>query len=250
MTLRVVAMRSAVNQYGRAFGTRSLPRVWDSLAAYDESSSRAAGSTFVRPRTVLIITGKKTITATIVRRGRMLSGPNQFRVIGAKAMIGMALAPTATGIRSSRAVAHRAVASPPRVPSTTPTSRPPTASVPVKTTPLARVGHSDARLAAMTLGLGTRNDFTPSARSDSSQNARTTTNTIPAGSHSRIAWPLTGLASSRQALGPDPVGSDRIAWLVGRLVPAKGLPDPGHELEIALGLTRLDRPGGRQVDVD
>src|SRR6266566_647247 len=195
MTLRVVAMRSAVNQYGRAFGTRSLPRVWDSLAAYDERSSRAAGSTFVRPRTVLIITGKKTITATIVSRGRMLSGPNQFRVIGAKAMIGIELAPTATGIRSSRAVAHRAVASPLRVPSATPTSRPPTASVPVKRTPFARVGHSDARLAAMTLGLGTRNDWTPSDRRDTSQRGRTTTKTMPAGSHSRTAWLLTACRS-------------------------------------------------------
>src|SRR5258708_7227050 len=242
MTLRVVAIRSAVNQYGRAFGTRSFPRVWVSVAAYDESSSRAAGSTFVSPRTVLIITGKKTITATIVSRGRMLSGPNQFRVIGAKAIIGIELAPIATGISSSRAVAHRAVASPLRVPSTTPTSRPPTASVPVKRTPFARVGHSDARLAAMTLGLGTRNDWTPSARSDTSQRARTTTNTIPAGSHSRIVWPLTCLVRSCQALGPDPLGSDRIVRLAGRVVAAGSPRDPGPQPGKPLGPPALDRP--------
>ena len=44
MTLNVVAIRSAVNQYGRAFGARSLDRVWDSLAAsgyrYDEGMRR------------------------------------------------------------------------------------------------------------------------------------------------------------------------------------------------------------------
>ena len=38
---------------------------------------------------MLTITGKKTITATIVTRGRRLSGPNQLSVIGAKAMIGI-----------------------------------------------------------------------------------------------------------------------------------------------------------------
>src|SRR6476620_5552238 len=108
MTLSVVAIRSAVNQYGSAFGARSLASVWLSLAAYDERSSRAAGSTLVSPRTVLTITGKKTITATIVTRGRRLSGPNQLRVIGANAMIGIVLAPMAIGSRTSRALAQRA----------------------------------------------------------------------------------------------------------------------------------------------
>ena len=116
MTLSVVAIRSAVNQYGRAFGTRSLPSICESPAAYDDISSSAAGSTLVRPRTVLTITGKKHISATIVIRGRRLSGPNQLSVIGAKAMIGIVLAPIATGSRTSRAVAQRAVASPATVP--------------------------------------------------------------------------------------------------------------------------------------
>ena len=58
------------------------------------------------------MTGKKTITATIVIRGRRLSGPNQLSVIGAKAMIGIVLAPMATGSRTSRALAQRAVANP------------------------------------------------------------------------------------------------------------------------------------------
>src|SRR6478609_8540946 len=104
MTLRVVAMRNAVNQYGSAFGVRNLPRVCASVAAYEAMSSSAAGSTLVSPRIVLTIMGKKTMTATIVRRGRRLSGPNQFSVIGANAMIGMALAPIPIGSRISRAV--------------------------------------------------------------------------------------------------------------------------------------------------
>ena len=112
MTLSVVAIRSAVNQYGSAFGPRSLASVCDSVAAYDDISSRAAGSTLVSPRMVLTMTGKKTIRATIVIRGSRLSGPNQLSVIGAKAMIGIVLAPIATGRSSSRALAQRAVANP------------------------------------------------------------------------------------------------------------------------------------------
>src|SRR5437879_5127525 len=107
MTLKVVAIRSAVNQYGRAFGIRSLSSVARSPAAYEFMSSSAAGSTSVRPRIVLTMTGKKTMTATMVIRGSMLSTPNQLIVIGAKAMIGTVLAPTAIGMSVSRAVAQR-----------------------------------------------------------------------------------------------------------------------------------------------
>ena len=114
-----------MNQYGRAFGARNLVNVLRSPAAYDDISSNAPGSTFVSPRMVLTMTGNITIRATIVMRGSRLSGPNQFSVIGANAMIGMVLAPIATGRRTSRALAQRAVAKPASVPSATPTISPP-----------------------------------------------------------------------------------------------------------------------------
>ena len=66
-----------------------------SPAAYERMSSRAAGSTWVRPRTVLTMTGKKTMRAEIVIRGSTLSEPNQLIVIGANARIGIELAPIA-----------------------------------------------------------------------------------------------------------------------------------------------------------
>src|SRR4051794_29213714 len=226
MTLSVVAIRSAVNQYGIAFGPRSLLSVWRSLAAYDENSSSEAGSTLVSPRIVLTRTGKKTITATIVTRGSRLSGPNQLRVIGAKAMIGIALAPMATGSNRSRAVAQRAVARPQTVPSATPTTRPPIASAPVKRTPRTSVGHSETRLPAMTLGRGIRNDWTPSRASDNSHASSTTTNTTSAGIHSRADERLTGLDASPQPLGPDPFRVGRVQFSLAGLVLAERLANP------------------------
>src|SRR5436190_2617650 len=199
---------------------------------------------------VLTITGKKTMTATIVIRGRRLSGPNQLSVIGAKAMIGMALAPMATGSSSSRALAQRAVASPASVPSATPMMSPPTASAPVNRTPLTSVGHSATRLPAITLGRGIRNDWTPSANSDTSHATRTTTKTTTAGVQSRTAERLMRDARSRQSFGPDALGVGRPDHLIGRLVLAERLPDPSDEREIALRLARLDGTFGRQVDVD
>src|SRR4051794_26508074 len=250
MTLSVVAIRSAVNQYGIAFGPRSLLSVWRSLAAYDENSSSEAGSTLVSPRIVLTRTGKKTITATMVIRGRRLSGPNQLSVIGAKAMIGIALAPMATGSNRSRAVAQRAVARPQTVPNATPITSPPIASAPVKRTPLTRDGHSETRLPAMTLGRGIRNDWTPSRASETSQASRTTTNTTTAGIQSSADERFTGPVASPQPLGPDPFGVRGVQGGLGRLVVAERLADARHELEVARRLARLDRALSGQIDVD
>ncbi len=102
-----------------------------SPAAYDRISSRAEGSTLVSPRTVLTITGKKTIRVTMKIRASGLSTPNQALEIGAMAMIGMELAAIATGMSASRAVAHRAVANAAITPSVTPTRKPASASKPV-----------------------------------------------------------------------------------------------------------------------
>jgi NitT/TauT family transport system permease protein len=54
-------------------------------------SSSDAGSTLVKPRTELTITGKKVMSDTITTRGSWLSNPNQLIMIGARAMMGTAL---------------------------------------------------------------------------------------------------------------------------------------------------------------
>ena len=135
MTLSVVAILSAVKKNGMALGIRTLRSTWAWVAAYECISSSAAGSTAVRPRTRLIITGKKTITVTIAMRDTGLSELNQLLVIGAKAMIGIEFAAIAIGRRASRAVSQRDVARATTVPRATPMARPPRASVAVNMTP-------------------------------------------------------------------------------------------------------------------
>ena len=70
-----------------------------SLAAYERISSIDRGLTDVRPRSVFTITGKKQRTAAIAIFEKGFSSPNQLFVIGANAMIGIALAATANGIK-------------------------------------------------------------------------------------------------------------------------------------------------------
>ena len=236
-----------MNQYGRAFGPRSLDRVWRSLAAYDDSSSSAAGSTLVRPRIVLTMTGKKTITATIVIRGRRLSGPNQFSVIGAKAMIGIVLAPMATGSSISRALAQRAVAKPHAVPSVTPMTSPPTASVPVKSRPRTSVDQSAPSCSAMTLGRGIRNDWTPRTRKPTSHGDDDDHE------HDDRRQPLPRAPSTPAHARPS--ARTRSASMTAdprrrRLVLAERLADARDEPEVALRFAGLDRSLGGQVDVD
>ena len=140
---------------------------------------------------VLTMIGNITISATIVMRGRRLSGPNQLSVIGANAMIGIVLAPIATGSRTSRALAQRAVAKPAAVPSATPTISPTTASVPVNRRPRASVDQSVPSCSTMTVGRGMRNDWTPRTWNPTSQTTSTKTNTPTAGSQSRAAAAFT-----------------------------------------------------------
>src|SRR3989304_4165193 len=100
--LNTVATRKALNKNGRALGMRKANNVLKSLAAYDLINSSARGSTCVKPRTVLINTGKNTITATIAIHEKGLLGPNQLNRIGEKAIIGTELAAIANGIIASR----------------------------------------------------------------------------------------------------------------------------------------------------
>src|SRR6266545_1364060 len=103
----VAATLSAVKMNGSAVGMRNLRNTVKSDAAVERISSSAAGSTELSPRTVLIITGKKTSSAAIIDLDSGLARPNQLFMIGAKAMIGMELRAIAKGSSDSRAPAQR-----------------------------------------------------------------------------------------------------------------------------------------------
>ena len=74
-------------------------------------NSSAWASTWVSPRSVLISTGKNTITATMLILASGLVMPNQLFMIGASAIIGVELIATANGIIPSLMAVQRAVAS-------------------------------------------------------------------------------------------------------------------------------------------
>ena len=80
---------------------------------------------------MLIITGKKQSTAAIAIFENGFSRPNQSLKIGAKAMIGIALAATANGMKavpSQRKLANRSAL---RIPRLEPSAKPPSASLKV-----------------------------------------------------------------------------------------------------------------------
>ena len=80
---------------GSAFGIRTRRNSANLPAAYDRISSIDDGWTEVSPRSVLIITGKKQSTEAIAIFEKGFSKPNQLFMIGANAMMGIALAATA-----------------------------------------------------------------------------------------------------------------------------------------------------------
>jgi hypothetical protein len=91
-TQAVAEILKAVNRYGREAGSRSFQRIWSVLEAYERVSSSARGSTDVRPRRVLIATGKNVRNAAMIetenQSGKPLP-PNQMTTIGATARIGI-----------------------------------------------------------------------------------------------------------------------------------------------------------------
>src|SRR5256885_13303775 len=97
----------AVKMYGSAFGTRTFAKIASSLAAYERMSSSDAWSTRVSPRSVLIMIGKNTRTATTIIFESGFRIPNQLFMIGANAMIGTELAAIANGSSARLAVAQR-----------------------------------------------------------------------------------------------------------------------------------------------
>jgi hypothetical protein len=80
---------------------------------------------------VFTITGKKQRTAAIAIFEKGFRSPNQLFVIGAKAMIGTALAATANGISARPTVRNRARTSAKRIPRLEPSANPPAASLKV-----------------------------------------------------------------------------------------------------------------------
>src|SRR3954468_20295828 len=89
---RTVAILRPVKRKGSAVGIRTRRKMSSSPAAYERMSSTDAGRTDVSPRSVFTKTGKKQRTAAIAIFDVLPNGPNHAFVIGAKAMIGTALA--------------------------------------------------------------------------------------------------------------------------------------------------------------
>src|SRR5690242_14380636 len=109
-------------------------------------------------------------------------------------------------------------------------------------------------------GRGMRNVFTSSARKSCSHSRSTATKTTSGGSQlaerRRTAAKLIERAVSREPFRPDPLGvaEGRVHRLVahrrGAVLAAECLAHLRDQLEVALLLSRLDRPRLRQVDVD
>src|SRR5262245_65007726 len=99
-TLAVAEILSAVKMNGSAAGTRKRQRMLQELAAYDSISWTARGSGDLRPRRVLIVTGKKVryaaITATDCQPCTPFE-PRPITTIGAIARIGTVCEPTTKG---------------------------------------------------------------------------------------------------------------------------------------------------------
>jgi hypothetical protein len=104
----------------------------------------------------LIITGKKTMTATIIILDSGLSIPNQLLSIGAKAIIGTELAAMATGIKLSLAVVQRAVAKATPTPNVLPMKNPPSASFVVNQPTWMSKSKSSVNVPAILLGAGSK----------------------------------------------------------------------------------------------
>ena len=88
-------------------------------------------STELRPRSMLICTGKKQRTAAIAIFENGFSRPNQLFMIGAKAMIGTAFAATANGMNAVPSGRKAAKTSETATARLEPIAKPPSASLKV-----------------------------------------------------------------------------------------------------------------------
>src|SRR5438093_11128729 len=157
----VVEILRPVKKYGRAFGIRSLRSTWPSEAAEARISSTADSSTWLSPRATFTTIGKKVSRMTIAILANGFRIPNQLDMIGAAAMIGIALAPTAIGRTASRTRAQRAIANAVRTPDVTPMTRPPMASYSVFTELRWSRGSSSPKALTTADGRGRMNCWSP-----------------------------------------------------------------------------------------
>ena len=102
-----LAIFSAANTYGSEVGMRTRRKTAMLPAAYERISSTCCGRTDVSPRSVLTSTGKKHRNAAM-KIFEPFSIPNQALAIGAKAMIGIALAAMKYGINAEPSGRKRA----------------------------------------------------------------------------------------------------------------------------------------------
>src|ERR671917_1804922 len=93
-----VAIFKAEKMNGSAVGMRTRRKISTSPHAYERISSTELGRTLVSPRSVFTSTGKKQSTAAMAIFESGFRRPNQLFVMGANAMIGIALAAIAYGM--------------------------------------------------------------------------------------------------------------------------------------------------------
>src|SRR6476469_8114001 len=136
-TLAVALIFSALNRYGSDDGTRRRHSTCHGDAAYERISSCARGSIACRPRSVLIVTGKKVRYAAITATDCQPAF-SHTTTIGATARIGIVCDATMYG--SSARCASREWTSPTASanPTTAPIAKPASAAFPVNHAALSR----------------------------------------------------------------------------------------------------------------
>ena len=155
-----------------------------SLAAYDRIRSTCAGRTEVSPRRVLTRTGKKHRTPAVAIRGAGESGSNQALKIGENAMIGMAFAAIAIGIRASPSRRNRASTIATTIPKPEPIANPPRASFSVSQPALASAERCVQKAETIAPGFGRRNFWMLKAWIESCQTTIASRKTTIAGTQS------------------------------------------------------------------
>ena len=182
-----LATFSAVKMKGRAVGKRTRRQIVRSLAAYERISSIWRGETLVSPRRVLTITGKKQRTPAIAIFELRESGSNHALKIGAKAMIGIALAAIAIGISALPSVRKRPISVATTMPPSEPSAKPPSASSNVYQPAGQSVCRWSQNALTIDVGFGSRNCWMWNAAIAPCQTTIPSTKTTIAGTHSR-AW--------------------------------------------------------------
>ena len=134
-------------------------------------------------------TGKKHSTAAITIFESWLSVPNQLFVIGAKAMIGIAFAAIANGIRAVASSRQRARIRATTIPAEQPITQPPKASSNVNHPAPQSVSRSVHSVRVMSEGGGSRKFWMSSPRTSPSHSAMPATKTTTAGNQSQRLRP-------------------------------------------------------------